>query len=229
MKTKLIFLFSCVLFATSLLGCSKLDKCETDLKLAQIEIEKLNKKCDDCEKERTPVDKEKYALDLHIKFQIDCDNNSIGNVFHYDIKNGYQIIGTINSCKNGKLDAITFDIIEPGNCNRYKIDNAEWLELNSKKSNTTVITDDKETGKKLTHLLIFTINKKTAQDSDSSFILNKANLNFPSNNLTKTYIISNDTNIGYSTNEFPKGQLADSISTMVDRNSPICPTIIWSN
>lgn len=162
MKTKLLHLALLILLISVMFGCKNTDY------------------CDSCRTELTSD--EKAALDeaLHPQRKILCSEIDSYQFFHSDLLNGFEIVGMTTKCENGVISEIKFDLMEVGNCKRYKIDNVEWIET------------DKFEG--YTHHLKFTINTIDKRNDDTANTFSDI-LKFEVINLTKISIDSNDSGV----------------------------------
>ena len=133
--------------------------------------------CDSCRTQLTSAEKASLDKLLHPERKILCSEIDTYQFYHSDLLNGFEILGMTTKCENGVISEIKFNLMEVGNCKRYKIENVEWIET------------DKFKG--YTHHLKFTINTINKRTDDISHSFNDI-IKFEVNNLTKISIDSND-------------------------------------
>lgn len=159
MKTKLLHVAFIVLLSSFAFSCKDPDY------------------CDSCRTEPTAADKALLDKALHPERKILCSEIDSYQFFHSDLLNGFEIVGMTTECTNGVISKIVFNLMEVGNCKRYKIENVEWVETNKLEG--------------YTHHLRFTINTIDKRNDDTSHTFNDI-IKFKPNNLTKISIDSNN-------------------------------------
>lgn len=133
--------------------------------------------CDSCRTQPTSDEKAAFDKELHPRRTILCSEVGTYQFYHSDVLNGFEIVGMTTECTNGIVTKITFNLMEVGNCKRYKIENVEWMETNKLEG--------------YTHHLRFTINTIEKGELYAPHTFNNT-IKFSADNLTKISIDSND-------------------------------------
>lgn len=122
---------------TTIYSCN-CDKCEEELKLTKIELDKvttekveIKKNCDACR--TVPIPSPRLPKNTDLSLKIDYKNDSLYQAFQYDILNGYGILGKLKMKGSNKkeIDYIDFTLFEVGDCKRYYVEKATYLGKNN--------------------------------------------------------------------------------------------------